>query len=83
MAGENNVVTKIRRALSGVINVVWSLLALAVVLQVLFGPEVLFLPIDVIGNITNLVVGLGGAGLAGLVTVGIIYRIFSENSSRD
>ena len=83
MAGENNVVSKIRRALSGVINVVWSLLALAVVLQVLFGPEVLFLPIDVIGNITNLVVGLGGAGLAGLVTVGIIYRIFSENSSRD
>ena len=83
MAGENNVVTKIRRALSGVINVVWSLLALAVVLQVLFGPEVLFLPIDVIGNITNLVVGLGGAGLAGLVTVGIIYWIFSENSSRD
>ena len=83
MAGENNVVTKIRRALSGVINVVWSLLALAVVLQVLFGPEVLFLPIDVIGNITNLVVGLGGAGLAGLVTVGIIYWIFSENNSRD
>ena len=83
MAGENNVVTKIRRALWGVINVVWSLLALAVVLQVLFGPEVLFLPIDVIGNITNLVVGLGGAGLAGLVTVGIIYWIFSENNSRD
>ena len=83
MAGENNVVSKIRRALSGVINVVWSLLALAVVLQVLFGPEVLFLPIDVIGNITNLVVGLGGAGLAGLVTVGIIYWIFSENNSRD
>jgi hypothetical protein len=81
MAGEN-IVTKIRGWVLAVTNVVWSLLALGIVLQILFGSDVVFLPVDVIGNITALVVGLGGAGLAGLITVGIIYWIFSDNSPR-
>ena len=81
MAGDN-VVSKIKGAVSSVVDVVWALLALGIVLQILFGSNVLFLPVDVIGNITDLVVGLGGAGLAGLITVGIIYWIFSDNSPR-
>ena len=81
MAGEN-VVGKIRGWVTALVEVVWSLLALAIVLQILFGSDVVFLPVDVIGNITGLVVGLGGAGLAGLITVGIIYWIFSDNSPR-
>ena len=81
MAGDN-VVSKIKGAVSSVVDVVWALLALGIVLQILFGSNVLFLPVDVIGNITDLVVGLGGAGLAGLITVGIIYWIFTDNSPR-
>jgi len=81
MAGEN-VVGKIRGWVTALVEVVWSLLALAIVLQILFGSDVVFLPVDVIGNITGLVVGLGGAGLAGLITVGIIYWIFTDNSPR-
>ena len=81
MAGEN-VVGKIKGWVSALVEVVWSLLALGIVLQVLFGSDVVFLPVDVIGNITALVVGLGGAGLAGLITVGIIYWIFTDNSPR-
>ena len=81
MAGDN-VVGKIRGWVTALVEVVWSLLALAIVLQILFGSDVVFLPVDVIGNITGLVVGLGGAGLAGLITVGIIYWIFSDNSPR-
>ena len=80
MAGEN-ILGRIKGAVHAVTGVVWSFLALGIVLQVLFGPDILFLPIDVIGNITNLVVGLGGAGLAGLVTVGIIYWIYTDNNS--
>ena len=80
MAGEN-ILARIKDAVHAVTGVVWSFLALGIVLQVLFGPDILFLPIDVIGNITNLVVGLGGAGLAGLVTVGIIYWIYTDNNS--
>ena len=53
MAGEN-VVTTIRvldhwRSLA----VAVSLLGLAIVLQVLFGSDVVFVPVDVIGNITR------------------------------
>ena len=81
MAGDN-VVGKIRGWVTALVEVVWSLLALAIVLQILFGSDVVFLPVDVIGNITGLVVGLGGAGLAGLITVGVIYWIFTDNSPR-
>ena len=71
MAGDN-VVSKIKGAVSSVVDVVWALLALGIVLQILFGSNVLFLPVDVIGNITDLVNPLGGAGLSGLVTIGVI-----------
>ena len=81
MAGDN-VVSKIKGAVSSVVDVIWALLALGIVLQILFGPDVLFLPVDVIGNITDLVNSLGGAGLSGLVTIGVIYWIFSDNSPR-
>ena len=81
MAGEN-IVTRIRGWVMSVVDVALSLLALGIVLQVLFGPNVMFLPVDVIGNITGLVTTLGGAGLAGLITVGIIYWIFTDNSPR-
>ena len=80
MAGEN-ILGRIKGAVHAVTGVVWSFLALGIVLQVLFGPDILFLPIDVIGIITSLVVGLGGAGLAGLVSVGIIYWIYTDNNS--
>ena len=81
MAGDI-VVSKIKGAVSSVVDVVWALLALGIVLQVLFGSDVLFLPVDVIGNITDLVNSLGGAGLSSLVTIGVIYWTFSDNSPR-
>lgn len=53
-----------------------ALIALAVVLQVIFGANVAFLPGDVIANITTIVTALGGANLVGLVAVGLLYSIF-------
>lgn len=82
MAEGVGIVTRIKGWIGQVVEVAWGLLALGIVLQVLFGSDVMFLPVDVIGNITALVVGLGGAGLAGLITVGIIYWIFTDNSPR-
>jgi len=46
------------------------------VLQILFGSSVLFVPVDVIGNVSGLVASLGGAGLGGLITVGVLYWIW-------
>ncbi len=82
MAESVGIVARIKGWIGQVVEVAWGLLALGIVLQVLFGPEVMFLPVNVIGNITDLVVSLGGAGLAGLITVGIIYWIFTDNSPR-
>ena len=78
MAGEN-VVSTIKSWIGGLSSVALSLLGLAIVLQVLFGPDVVFVPVDVIGNIQGLVTSLGSAGLAGLITVGGIYWIFKND----
>ena len=78
MAGEN-VVTTIRSWITGISTVAVSLLGLAIILQVLFGSDVAFVPVDVIGNISGLVASLGSSGLVGLITVGIIYWIFQRD----
>ena len=78
MAGEN-VVSTIKSWIGGLSSVALSLLGLAIILQVLFGPDVVFVPVDVIGNIQGLVTSLGRAGLAGLITVGVIYWIFKND----
>ena len=78
MAGDNLVAT-IKSWSGGLSSVALSLLGLAIVLQVLFGPNVVFVPVDVIGNIQGLVTSLGSAGLAGLITVGVIYWILKND----
>ena len=78
MAGEN-VVSTIKSWICGITTVAVSVLGLAIVLQVLFGPNVVFVPVDVIGNISGLVASLGEAGLVGLITVGVIYWIFKND----
>ena len=55
-----------------------SLLALAIIMQVIFGKSVPFIGGDVIGNITHIVGMLGAQGLVGLASVGVIYAIFNK-----
>jgi hypothetical protein len=55
-----------------------ALIALAVVVQVIFGTTAAFLPGDVVGNITSIVTALGGANLVGLVAVALLYAIFTR-----
>ena len=55
-----------------------AVLALAVVLQVLFGAGVAFFPVDVVGNIVALTKSLGSEGLVGLVALWILYVIFNR-----
>ena len=78
MAGENIVAT-VKSWIGGLTAVGVSFLGLAIVLQVLFGSDVAFVPVDVIGNISALVASLGSSGLVGLITVGIIYWIFQRD----
>lgn len=54
------------------------LVALAVVLQILFGQAIPFIGGNVVGNITTLVGELGNDGLVGLISVGIILYLFQR-----
>lgn len=78
MAGENLVAT-VKSWIGGLTTVSISLLGLAIVLQVLFGDSVVFVPVDVIGSISSIVTSLGSSGLVGLITVGVIYWIFKQD----
>ena len=55
-----------------------GLLALAVVLQVLFGATVPFFPIDVVGSVVDVTKQLGSEGLVGLVAVWVMVALFSR-----
>ena len=55
-----------------------AVIALAVVVQVIFGNSAAFLPGDVIASLTGIISSLGGANLVGLVAAGLIYKIFTR-----
>ena len=52
-----------------------GLVGLAIVAQVIFGSSVAFLPGDVVASLMAIICSLGGAGLVGLVTAGLLYQI--------
>ena len=55
-----------------------ALLALAVVLQVIFGSDVAFLKVDVVSNLTSIIQGLGDGGLVGLIAAAILYSVLKR-----
>ena len=55
-----------------------ALIALAIVVQVIFGSSAAFLPGDVIASITGIVQQLGSANLVGLVAVALLYSLFNR-----
>ena len=56
-----------------------GLLALAIVLQVLFGATVPFFPVDVIGSVIEVTNQLGSEGLVGLVAVWVLMALLIRN----
>ena len=55
-----------------------SLLCLAIIIGLLFGPGQPFFPVDVLGNVVAVTKQVGGEGLVGLVAVGMLYGIFNR-----
>ena len=53
-------------------------IALAVVVQVIFGSGAAFLPGDVIASLTSISSSLGGSGLVCLVAAALLYKIFTR-----
>ena len=55
-----------------------SMLALAGVLQVLFGAAVPFFPVDVIGSVVDITAQLGAEGLVGLIAIWVLIGIMNK-----
>lgn len=55
-----------------------SLLCLAIIAGLLFGPGQAFFPVDVIGNVVAVTKSLGSEGLVGLVAVWVLASIFNR-----
>ena len=66
----------VKSFLRGVMDVAMVVIPLSVVLGVIFGPAVPFIGSDTIDNISALVSDLGGNGLVGIITLGILYALF-------
>jgi|TARA_B100001964_G_scaffold32829_1_gene34642 hypothetical protein len=58
-----------------------SLISLAIVLQIVFGGTVPFLGGDVISTIIGIVQQLGNAGLVGLISAGILWKLLSKDDA--
>ncbi len=55
-----------------------SLLCLAIIAGLLFGPGQPFFPVDVVGNVGAVTKSLGSEGLVGLVAVWVLASIFNR-----
>jgi len=71
-------IKKITAGLKAATEASVALLALAVVLQVLFGQGQAFFPVDVVGNIVTLTTQLGSHGLVGLVAITVLAVLFTK-----
>lgn len=54
-------------------------IALAIILQIIFGGNVPFIGGDVVGTIIGIVNQLGAQGLVGLVAAVVLFKIFEGN----
>ena len=63
----------VKSFLRGIMDVALVVIPLSVVLGVIFGPSVPFIGTAVVGNISSLVSDLGGGGLVGIITLGVLY----------
>jgi len=63
----------VKSFLRGIMDVALVIIPLSVVLGVIFGPSVPFIGTAVVGNISGLVSDLGGSGLVGIITLGVLY----------
>ena len=65
----------VKSFLRSVMDLAMVVIPLSVVLGVIFGPAVPFIGADVIDNISAIISDLGGSGLIGIITLGILFAL--------
>ena len=71
-------IDKIKASVAALTDVGLALLAFAIVASLLVGGNNMAFLGDVVGNITSLVQQLGHAGLAGLISLGVVLWLFNR-----
>tara|TARA_R110000803_G_scaffold42683_3_gene91438 strand:+ start:271 stop:495 length:225 start_codon:yes stop_codon:yes gene_type:complete len=71
---------KITSGVSAATTVAMSLIGLTILLQIVFGGSVAFLGGDVIGTIIGIVSQLGDAGLVGLISAAVLWKLLSHDA---
>jgi hypothetical protein len=74
-----NIVDKVKRWLGQITEIGLLLVALAIVAQILVGPDLVFFG-NVVSNLTDVISSLGDNGLVGLIAIAIILWLFAKRS---
>ena len=69
-----------KKTIGSITDIGMSLLTLAIVASLLVGKDNMSFLGDVVGNITGLVSTLGGAGLAGIISLGVVLWLTTVKS---
>lgn len=75
---KQKMIDKANKAVGSITALGIALLALAIVAQLLVGASNMAFLGNVVGNITALVAELGSAGLAGLISLGVVLWLFNR-----
>ncbi|MFQ5970918.1 MAG: hypothetical protein ACE5Q3_01210 [Alphaproteobacteria bacterium] len=71
---------RVKKWLGQITEIGLLLVALFIVFQILFGRDVLFNQIDVVGNLIALIQALGENGLVGLIALAVILWLFAKRT---
>jgi|TARA_B110000438_G_scaffold281079_1_gene306906 hypothetical protein len=72
---------KITSGVSAATQIAMSLIGLTILLQIVFGGSVAFLGGDVIGTIIGIVSQLGDAGLVGLISAAVLWKLLTHDDA--
>ena len=70
----------VKQWLGQIIEVGFMLVAIGILAQILFGSQVAFFQ-NIVGNLMDIIGGLGDGGLVGLIAIGIILWLFNRRGA--
>ena len=73
-------ISKIKQILREIIDFGLLLVAIAIILELLFGPSTPFLGQNIIDNLVSLIQDLGDARVVGLISIAIIIYLWNKAS---
>ena len=72
--------SRIKQIMREIIDFGLLLIAIAIILELLFGPSTPFLGSNIIDNLVTLIQDLGDAGVVGLISIAIIIYLWNKAS---